>query len=263
MAPTGHKTTSKTFTAKGGNKKTLRNSAQDVKKKRKWTPEHKIFDGSVQEGQGFAFKRKEKARHEYNRLLRKERRRNTESTLQYKDEYPEHLRHLYLAEAEKLKQEAWTNRVNRTKLRVKGREEEKETTEDDSAADAAQHPEDAGQDPEVTGASEPSGSVTGTSDLTAAPEKEVLPMSNRMKKKLQKKTSYQKTKEEFESVKEKQRKKKEEYLKNKQQREEAVQKYKEKKMETFQMLKKKTKKGQPNLNLQMDYLLQKIQGNPK
>lgn len=50
-----------------------------------------------------------------------------------------------------------------------------------------------------------------------------------------------------------------EYLKNKQQREEALQKYKQKKIETYQMLSKKTKKGQPNLNLQMEYLLQKIQ----
>ncbi|TMS02990.1 Thyroid transcription factor 1-associated protein 26-like protein [Larimichthys crocea] len=88
-------------------------------------------------------------------------------------------------------------------------------------------------------------------------------MSNRMRKKMLKKTSYQKTKEEFESIQEKRRKKKEEYLKNKQQREEAVQKYKQKKMETFQMLSKKTKKGQPNLNLQMEYLLQKIQGPNK
>lgn len=36
-----------------------------------------------------------------------------------------------------------------------------------------------------------------------------LPMSNRMRKKMLKKTSYEKTKEEFESVKEKRRKKKE------------------------------------------------------
>lgn len=54
-----------------------------------------------------------------------------------------------------------------------------------------------------------------------------------------------------------------EYLKNKQQREEAIQKYKKKKMESFQILSKKTKKGQPNLNLQMEYLLQKIQGPGK
>lgn len=54
-----------------------------------------------------------------------------------------------------------------------------------------------------------------------------------------------------------------EYLKSKQQREEALQRYKQKKLETFQMLSKKTKKGQPNLNLQMEYLLQKIQGPGK
>lgn len=53
------------------------------------------------------------------------------------------------------------------------------------------------------------------------------------------------------------------YLQNKQQREEALQRYKQKKTETFQMLSKKTKKGQPNLNLQMEYLLQKIQGPGK
>lgn len=133
-----------------------------------------------------------------------------------------------------------------------------------------------------------------------------LPMSNRMRKKMQKKTSYQKTKEEFEAVIEKRRKKKEvgfffllllivschllpisdsifhaccfglslhrwvilflflqEYLKSKQQREEAIRRYKQKKTETFQMLSKKTKKGQPNLNLQMEFLLQRIQGAGK
>ena len=54
-----------------------------------------------------------------------------------------------------------------------------------------------------------------------------------------------------------------EYLKNKQQREEAIQKYNQKKKETYQMLCKKTKRGQPNLNLQMEHLLQKIQGSSK
>lgn len=39
------------------------------KKKRKWVPEDKVFDGSLKEGQGFAFKRKEKIKHEYNKLL--------------------------------------------------------------------------------------------------------------------------------------------------------------------------------------------------
>lgn len=55
-----------------------------------------------------------------------------------------------------------------------------------------------------------------------------------------------------------------EHLKKSKQREEAIQNYKKKKMETFQILKKKTRKGQPNLNLQMEYLLQKItQGTGK
>ncbi|XP_034434998.1 thyroid transcription factor 1-associated protein 26 homolog [Hippoglossus hippoglossus] len=208
MAPTDRKTTSNKFTGKDGNWKKSNSNVQGVKKK-KWTPDHKVFEGSVSEGQGFAFKRKEKVRHEYNKLLRKEKRRNPESKQLYQEEYPEHLRHLYQAEAQKLKQEAWTNRVNRSKLR------------------------------------------------------NFLPMSNRMRKKMQKKTSYQKTKEEFETIKEKQRQKKGEFLKNKQQREEAIQKYKQKKLETFQILSKKTKKGQPNLNLQMEYLLQKIQRTEK
>ncbi|XP_045927733.1 thyroid transcription factor 1-associated protein 26 homolog [Micropterus dolomieu] len=260
MAPTAVKIKNKKFTAKDGNWKKSNNNAQGVKKKRKWVPEHKVFEGSVKEGQGFALKRKQKVKHEYNKLLRKERKKKPESKPLYKDEYPEHLRHLYLAEAEKLKNEAWTNRMNRSKLRMKGQEKGEETGVNDGAAcqsDAA----DPGA--EVTGGSELTDSVTGNPEPTAASEKESLPMSNRMRKKMQKKTSYQKTKEEFETVREQRKKKKEEYLKNKQQREAAIQKYKEKKMETFQMLSKKTKKGQPNLNLQMEYLLQKIQGPTK
>ncbi|XP_035002919.2 thyroid transcription factor 1-associated protein 26 homolog [Hippoglossus stenolepis] len=261
MAPTDRKTTSNKFTGKDGNWKKSNSNVQGVKKK-KWTPDHKVFEGSVSEGQGFAFKRKEKVRHEYNKLLRKEKRRNPESKQLYQEEYPEHLRHLYQAEAQKLKQEAWTNRVNRSKLRVKRKEtEEEETDEDDD--DDTKEMEAADPDPEVTGGSEPTGSVTGDADPSAAAEKESLPMSNRMRKKMQKKTSYQKTKEEFETIKEKQRQKKGEFLKNKQQREEAIQKYKQKKLETFQILSKKTKKGQPNLNLQMEYLLQKIQRTEK
>ncbi|XP_071358553.1 thyroid transcription factor 1-associated protein 26 homolog [Trachinotus anak] len=260
MAPTDRKMKSKKFTAKDGNWKISKNNAQGVKKKRKWTPEQKVFEGSVEEGQGFAFKRKQKVRHEYNKLLRKEKRRNPESKALYKEEYPEHLKHLYMAEAEQLQQQAWTNRVNRSKLRRKGKEIGEETAENDAAAEQT---EAADPDPDVTGGSELTDSVTGNPDPTAASGRESLPMSNRMRKKMLKKTSFQRTKEEFESVTEKRRKKKEEYLKNKQQREEAIQRYKQKKMETFQMLSKKTKKGQPNLNLQMEYLLQKIQGTEK
>uniref|UniRef100_UPI0037E8D67F thyroid transcription factor 1-associated protein 26 homolog n=1 Tax=Semicossyphus pulcher TaxID=241346 RepID=UPI0037E8D67F len=260
MAPTDQKTKNKKFTAKDGNWKKSNIHTQGVNKKRKWVPENKLFEGSVKEGQGFALKRKQKVQHEYNKLLRKEKRKNPESKSLYKDEYPEHLRHLYMAEAEKLKNEAWTNRMNRSKLRMKGKETREETGEHDAAAHQS---EAADPDPEAAGGSELTDSVTGNPEETATQEKESLPISNRMRKKMQKKTSYQKTKEEFESMKEKRKKKKEEHLKNQQQREEAIQKYKQKKIETFQMLSKKTKKGQPNLNLQMEYLLQKIQGTGK
>uniref|UniRef100_A0A3P8S7R0 Coiled-coil domain containing 59 n=1 Tax=Amphiprion percula TaxID=161767 RepID=A0A3P8S7R0_AMPPE len=256
MAPTDQKMKNKKFTSKDGNIKKPKNTVQGVKKKRKWIPEHKVFEGSVKEGQGFAFKRKQRVKHEYNKLLRREKKKNSESKMLYKEEYPEHLRHLYMAEAEKLKNEAWANRVNRSKLRMKG--QEKEIAENEVAAQPTE-----AADAEVSGGSELTDSVSANPEPTAASGKESIPMSNRMRKKLQKQTSYQKTKEDFERIKEKRRKKKEEYLKNKQQREEAIQRYKQKKMETYQMLSKKTKKGQPNLNLQMEYLLQKIQGTGK
>ncbi|KAM8739776.1 thyroid transcription factor 1-associated protein 26 homolog [Acanthopagrus schlegelii] len=267
MAPTDQKMKNKKFTAKQGDWKKSQTNAQGVKK-RKWVPEHKVFEGNLKEGQGFAFKRKEKVKHEYNKLLRKERKKNPVSKSLYKVEYPEHLRHLYMAEAEKLRNEAWTHRMNRSKLRMKGKERgeergEDEDDDDDDEAAAALQSEAVDPDPEVTGGSELTDSVTENPDVTSTTDKESLPMSNRMKKKLLKKTSYQRTKEEFELLKEKRRKKKEEFLKSKKQREEAIEKYKQKKLETFQMLSKKTRKGQPNLNLQMEYLLQKIQGTGK
>ncbi|XP_031715112.1 thyroid transcription factor 1-associated protein 26 homolog [Anarrhichthys ocellatus] len=264
MAPTDQQRKTKKFTAKDGNWKKSNNNGQGVKQKRKWVPEQKVYEGSVKEGQGFALKRKEKVKHEYNKLLRKERRRHPESKAMYKEDYPEHLRHLYEAEAKKLKNEAWTNRLNRSKLRMKWQEKEEEERGENEATAAAAAEEEEEPDPEVTGSSERTDSATENPETRAAAEKDGLPMSNRMRKKVLKKTSYQKTKEEFEAITEKRKKKKEEYLKSSQQRNEAIQKYKEKKLETFQMLSRKTKKGQPNLNLQMDYLLQKItQGTGK
>lgn len=85
-------------------------------------------------GQGFAFHRKEKVRHEYNKLLRKEKKNTPESKVLYRDEYPEHLRHLYMAEAEKLRSEARTNRMNRSKLRMRGQERGEERGERSDAA---------------------------------------------------------------------------------------------------------------------------------
>ncbi|XP_031687265.1 thyroid transcription factor 1-associated protein 26 homolog [Oncorhynchus kisutch] len=227
--------------------------------KKKWVSEHKVFDGSIGEGQGFAFKRKEKVKHEYNKLLRKERRKSTEVKTQYTEQYPEHLRHLYEAEAEKLRNEVKTNRINRTKARMAGgggpvEEEAAPMAVNEAPTDLA-----TAIDPAEDISSDKTDSAPQPTPA-AASKNDSLPMSNRSKKKMLRKTSYQKTKEEFESVKEKQKNKKEEFLKNKEQKEEAIKKYKQKKMETFQILSKKTKKGQPNLNLQMEYLLQKIQG---
>ncbi|XP_030576279.1 thyroid transcription factor 1-associated protein 26 homolog [Archocentrus centrarchus] len=268
MAPTDKKTKIEKFGKEGDLTKT-KSGAQGVKKKKKWIPEHKVFKGSVKEGQGFAFKRKQKVKHEYNKLLRKEKKKkNPGSTNLYKEEYPEHLRHLYVAEAERLKKEAWSNRVNRSKLRMKGQVKEMgegvgEEEDDDDDDDEALQTKAAGEE-RVSVGSELKDAVSGNQpEPMAASQKGSIPISNRMRKKMERKTSYQKTKEEFERIREKRRKKKEEYLKNKQQREEAIQKYKQKKMETFRMLSKKTKKGQPNLNLQMEYLLQKIQGTGK
>ncbi|XP_029318368.1 thyroid transcription factor 1-associated protein 26 homolog [Cottoperca gobio] len=263
--PTDQKIKNKKFTAKDGNWKKSQNNAHGVKKKRKWVPEHKVYEGSVKEGQGFALKRKERVKHEYNKLLRKEEKKKNKPVPKvfYKEEYPEHLKHLYMAEAVKLKNEAWTNRVNRSMLRMKAQDKGEETAENDDDDDAEAEAEAADPDSEVTGGSEQTDSGTGNPEPTAASEKDSLPMSNRMKKKIQKKTSYQKSNEEFETFAQKRKRKKEEYLSSKQQRDEAIQKYKLKKEETFQMLSKKTRKGQPNLNLQMDYLLQKIQGSGK
>uniref|UniRef100_A0A3B4EUA8 Coiled-coil domain containing 59 n=1 Tax=Pundamilia nyererei TaxID=303518 RepID=A0A3B4EUA8_9CICH len=261
MAPTDQKTKNEKFAGKEGDLAKTKSGAKGVKKKRKWISDQKLFKGSVKEGQGFAFNRKQKVKHEYNKLLRKEKKKNPGSKNLYKEEYPEHLRHLYEAEAEKLKKEAWTNRVNRSKLRMKGQAKEMgEGDGEEEDDDEAQQTEAAGEE-EVSGGSELKESVSrNQADLLVSTS---LPMSNRMRKKMERKNSYQKTKEEFERIQEKRRKKKEEYLKNKQQKEEAIQKYKQKKMETFQILNKKTKKGQPNLNLQMEYLLQKIQGSGK
>uniref|UniRef100_A0A8D0GW15 Coiled-coil domain containing 59 n=1 Tax=Sphenodon punctatus TaxID=8508 RepID=A0A8D0GW15_SPHPU len=151
------------------------------------------------EGQGFAFWRKQKIQREYKKLLKKEGKANFQQHVQYTENYPEHLKHLYLAEEALEKQRKPKN------------------------------------DPVL---------LEQTSDVT--------------QRKL-KKTSNRKAKEEYEKIKFERTKKKEAAKKRKQEREEAQRLYKQKKMETYKILSKRTKKGQPNLNLQMEYLLQKIQ----
>ncbi|XP_036616300.1 thyroid transcription factor 1-associated protein 26 [Trichosurus vulpecula] len=165
-----------------------------------------VFSGSVREGQGFAFQRKQKIQQEYKKLLRKEKKAQISQESQFTERYPEHLKHLYLAEEEMLRRQ-------RKKEKQPLPEEECSTTVD---------PID-------------------------------TPKRNK------KKTSNQKAKEEYERVQAKRAAKKQEFEKRKQEREEAQQRYKKKKMEAYKVLSKRTKKGQPNLNLQMEYLLKKIQ----
>lgn len=49
MAPTD-RTKNNKFSRKDGNWKESKNMAAGVKKKKKWTPEQKVFEGSVKEG---------------------------------------------------------------------------------------------------------------------------------------------------------------------------------------------------------------------
>lgn len=227
--------------------------SHNAKRKRKWVPENKGFDGSLKEGQGFAFKRKEKIKHEYNKLLRKERKKMQPSKIQLEEEYPEHLRHLYLAEKERLDEEE----QEKKKKRFKGRVVDEETEADDELKTVLDSP-----------FAEKHISNT-TTDQTIVPDSANEPAESESSHKTpfiqrkQKMSSYQKTKQEYERMKEERARKREEFLKDKAQREEALKKYKEKKMATYQLLKRKTKKGQPNLNLHMELLLQKIKAQHK
>ncbi|XP_062440872.1 thyroid transcription factor 1-associated protein 26 [Rhea pennata] len=185
-------------------------AARGRRTKRPWRPVSlRGALGSVQEGQGFAFQRKQKIQREYRKLLKRERKIETQLDSQFTDTYPEHLKHLYLAEEEKLKKR-------------------RKATND---------------------------SVLSEEKLNKA----VKPVTT--ERKFKKKTSNQKAKEEYEKIKAERARKKEEAEKRKQQREEAQRLYKQKKLEAYKILSKKTKKGQPNLNLQVEFLLQKIQQN--
>ncbi|XP_067415976.1 thyroid transcription factor 1-associated protein 26 [Emydura macquarii macquarii] len=182
-------------------------AAQGPRRKRTWRPDpRQSFRGSVREGQGFAFWRKQKIQQDYKKLLKKEGKAKPQREVQYTDTYPEHLKHLYLAEEEMLKEQSKSKR-NPVLLEQKC-------------------------------------STTVKSDTTQRKFK---------------KTSNQKAKEEYETVKAERAKKKEAAEKRKREREEAQRLYKQKKMETYKILSKRTKKGQPNLNLQIEFLLQKIQ----
>lgn len=197
-------------------------------KRRTWRPNHpQAFIGSVREGQGFAFRRKLKIQQNYRKLLWKVKKAPPSQDSQFTDHYPDHLKHLYLAEEERLRKQQ--RKVERP---MSGQQVDQPLSEEQCNTELT-----LSEDQLCT---EPVNSVT-------------------IPKKKKKKTSNQKAQEEYEKVQAKRAAKKYEFEKRKQEREEAQRLYKKKKMEAFKILSKKTKKGQPNLNLQMEYLLQKIQ----
>ncbi|XP_071622114.1 thyroid transcription factor 1-associated protein 26 [Heliangelus exortis] len=186
-------------------------AGRDPRRKRVWRPALlRGVVGSVQEGQGFAFRRKQKIERQYRKFFKKGRTVDSQKDDQFTDTYPEHLKHLYLAEEEMLKK--------------------RRRAPDDAVLSEEKHQNDATD-----------------LDMTEG--------------KFKKKTSNQKAKEEYEKIKAERARKKEEAEKRKQQREAAQRLYKQKKMEAYKILSKKTKRGQPNLNLQMELLLKKIQQN--
>ncbi|KAJ8373640.1 hypothetical protein SKAU_G00042200 [Synaphobranchus kaupii] len=204
------------------------------------TAVYKKDRGSLSNGNG-------KTQHEYNKLLLKEKTRNPLKTT-FEPDYPEHLKHLYQAEAVELRKQEQMNQLRRRKANWTPPAQEAPVEHTPTSHTAPQ------------GTSSPHLPQPESPASPHLPQPEVAGSSrfNPSKKKMRKLTSYQKTREEYERMKEKRVKKREDALRNKQQREEALKIYKQKKMQTFQILSKKTKKGQPNLNLQMEYLLQKI-----
>ncbi|XP_036154065.1 thyroid transcription factor 1-associated protein 26 isoform X2 [Myotis myotis] len=83
-------------------------------KQRTWRPNHlQAFVGSVREGQGFAFRRKLKIQQNYKKLLWRKNKAQTSQESQFRDRYPDHLKHLYLAEEERLRKQ--TRKVEKNK----------------------------------------------------------------------------------------------------------------------------------------------------
>ncbi|XP_051974550.1 thyroid transcription factor 1-associated protein 26 homolog [Xyrauchen texanus] len=206
-----------------------------------------------------AFNRKQKIKREYNKLLQKERKKMQHSKVQIQEEYPEHLKHLYQGEKERLDEEEQEKKKKRWKGRTVDEEEEGELTVPMDSTFTEKHVSNT--TPNISSDQNTAPDFSNEPDMTSKLESShMAPLVQRKQKDM---SSYQKTKQEYERIKEERVRKREEFLKDKAQREEALKKYKEKKMATYQLLKRKTKKGQPNLNLQMELLLQKIQAQHK
>ncbi|XP_070611872.1 thyroid transcription factor 1-associated protein 26 [Erythrolamprus reginae] len=203
MAPVGKNRGSPSVNRKGGKEKNP--AGLNRKQPRGW--DTRQFRGNLKEGQGFAIWRKQKIQRAYQKLLKKERHVNPQKNVQYTEQYPEHLKHLYLAEEEMFQKQ---QKPKHKPVIL----EEKDT---------------------------------------------VTSESNVIQRKHKAKTSNQKAKEDYEKIRSERNEKKEAAKKRREEREKAQKLYKQKKMETYKILSKRTRKGQPNLNLQMEYLLQKIE----
>ncbi|XP_049639556.1 thyroid transcription factor 1-associated protein 26 [Suncus etruscus] len=208
----------------------------EIGARRSWRPgPAHTFAGSVREGQGFAFQRKLKIQKNYRKLIRREKKVQTSQESQFAERYPDHLKHLYLAEEKRLQKERRLKRVGQPLPEEQGGGTHLALSEEQCSLDQPQPEEQL--DERVS----------------------TIPVP----KKKQKKTSNQKAHEEYERIQALRAAKKQEFERRKQEKEAAQKLYKKKKMEVFKILSKKTKKGQPNLNLQMEYLLKKIQEEKK
>ncbi|XP_044084258.1 thyroid transcription factor 1-associated protein 26 [Neovison vison] len=207
-------------------------------KQRTWRSNHQqAFVGSVREGQGFAFRRKLKIQQNYKKLLWKEKKAQTSQESQFTDRYPEHLKHLYLAEEKRLRKQ-----LRKVEQPLSEEQADQPLGKEQSDIDQALSEYCSFEQPQ------------------SAEQCSIRMNSITVSKKNKKKTSNQKAQEEYEQVQAERAAKKQEFEKRRREREEAQRLYKKKKMEAFKILSKKTKKGQPNFNLQMEYLLKKIQG---
>ncbi|NWW97665.1 TAP26 protein, partial [Caloenas nicobarica] len=191
-------------------------------------------------GRGFAFRRKQQIERQYRKLLKKRRKVPPQQDNQFTDTYPEHLKHLYLAEEEMLKK-------RRRAPDASVLSEEKLNKAEEHSCHYTVLPQDGDEKKTI---------------FFFFPHERMVFLNDIMTEgRSKKKTSSQKAKEEYEKIQAERARKKEEAEKRRQQREEAQRLYKQKKMEAYKIFSKKTKRGQPNLNLQMEFLLQKIQQN--
>lgn len=170
-------------------------------------------------------------------MLWKEKKAQTSQESQFTDRYPEHLKHLYLAEEKRLRKQL--------------RKVEQPLSEEEADQPLGK---------EQCGINQALSEYCSFEQPQSAEQCNIRMNSITVSKKNKKKTSNQKAQEEYEQIQAERAAKKQEFEKRRREREEAQRLYKKKKMEAFKILSKKTKKGQPNFNLQMEYLLKKIQG---